>query len=74
VTNDAHDIPSTRKNRRTIHSTCHTHKGPIGFCNLRVTRVDGGIVFDPHVASVCVVSLGEDEAEVLRDTLTEWLG
>jgi hypothetical protein len=74
VTNETNDVPPSRKNRRTIPSTCQTHKGPIGFCNLRVTRVNGGIVFDPHVASVCVVSLGESEAKVLRDTLTEWLG
>jgi hypothetical protein len=46
----------------------------MGFCNLRVMKVNDGIVFDPHVAGVCVISLEENEAKALRDTLTKWLG
>jgi hypothetical protein len=42
-------------------------------CNLRVTKVNGNIVLDPHVAGCCVITLDTDQASALRDTLTEWL-
>ncbi|MGH3898064.1 MAG: hypothetical protein ACRDTA_07360 [Pseudonocardiaceae bacterium] len=38
-----------RPNGRTILATCQTH-GARGFCNLRVTKIDGTIVLDPHVS------------------------
>jgi hypothetical protein len=60
--------------RRTIPSTCRTHGGPMGFCNLRLTKVGGNIVLDPHVAGCCVIELDEDQATAVRNTLTEWLG
>lgn len=64
----------TGNNGRTVPATCQTHRGCKGFCNLRLTKVDGEIVFDPHVAGCCVISLDENEARTVRDTLTEWLG
>jgi hypothetical protein len=60
-------------NRRTIPSACQTHGGPVGFCNLRLTKVNGTIVLDPHVAGCCVIVLEEDQATAVRNTLTEWL-
>lgn len=59
---------------RTIPATCHTHRGCRGFCNLRLSRAQGEVVLDPHVTGSCVISLDEDGALSLRDTLTEWLG
>ncbi|MGH3770464.1 MAG: hypothetical protein ACRDRW_03545 [Pseudonocardiaceae bacterium] len=64
----------SRGNSRTIPSTCQTHRGPTGFCNLQLRKVDGTIVLDPHVAGCCVIVLDEDEATAVRNTLTEWLG
>lgn len=40
----------------------------------RQERPNGEIVFDPHVAGCCVISLDESQAATVRDTLTEWLG
>ncbi|MGH3721495.1 MAG: hypothetical protein ACRDRI_22135 [Pseudonocardiaceae bacterium] len=51
-----------------------THRGPVGFCNLQLTKVNGTIVFDPHVAGCCVITLDEAQAKAVRNTLTEWLG
>jgi hypothetical protein len=62
------------RNRRTIPSTCRTHGGCRGFCNLRLTKVGGNIVLDPHVAGCCVIELDQDQATAVRNTLTEWLG
>jgi hypothetical protein len=39
-----------------------------------MAKVNGEIVFDPHVTGCCVISLDETEARAVRDTLTEWLG
>lgn len=60
------------KNQRTVPATCRTHRGCKGFCNLRLAKVNGEIVLDPHVAGCCVISLDETEARTVRDTLTEW--
>lgn len=70
------DDPADRRdpNRRTIPATCRTHGGPRGFCNLRVTKVDGEIVLDPHIADMCVIALDEAAANQLLDALGEWLG
>lgn len=61
-------------NRRTIPSTCRTHGGYRGFCNLRLTKVGSSIVLDPHVTDCCVIELDEEQATAVRDTLIEWLG
>jgi hypothetical protein len=63
-----------RRNGRTIPATCTTHRSGVGFCNLRVTKVDGTIVFDPHVTGSCVITLDEDGARILFEALGEWLG
>jgi hypothetical protein len=71
------DMPATqsyRSNRRTIPSTCRTHGGPMGFCNLRLTKINGSIELDPHVADCCVIVFDEEQATAVRDTLIEWLG
>jgi hypothetical protein len=57
----------------TIPITCQIH-GARGFCNLRVSKVNGEIVLDPHVAGSCVLSLDEAAATQLFDILGEWLG
>jgi hypothetical protein len=63
-----------RGRRKAIPGTCGLHRGPIGFANLMVNERDGRIVFDPHVTGECLISLDEQSARMLRDTLTEWLG
>ncbi len=60
--------------RKVISATCHLHQGCVGFTNLLVSKRDGVIVLDPHVDCSCVISLDENGAAALRDTLTEWLG
>jgi hypothetical protein len=57
----------------TIPVTCQIH-GARGFFNLRVSKIDGEIVLDPHVAGSCVLSLDEAAATQLFDILGEWLG
>jgi hypothetical protein len=59
--------------RTVIHATCPAHSTARGFTNLVMRRLPGRIVLDPH-ALECVVELSEEDARVLRDTLTEWLG
>ncbi|MDQ3765394.1 MAG: hypothetical protein M3460_29215 [Actinomycetota bacterium] len=66
------DAPDSR-DRRTIPTTCRIH-GAAGFCNLRVSRVNGDIVLDPHVDGSCVIVLNEAAAKQLFDALGEWLG
>jgi hypothetical protein len=76
VTEEPHnraDHPSSGR-RRVIPATCELHRGAVGFTNLLVTKRDGTIVLDPHVDGSCVISLSEDGATALRNTLTEWLG
>ena len=60
-------------NDRTISTTCQIH-GSKGFCNLRVTKIDGEIVLNPHVDGSCVLRLDETAATQLFDILREWLG
>jgi hypothetical protein len=57
-----------------IHATCRTHGGAKGFCNLRMTKEAGAILFDPHVTGACVIELDETAAAALFDALGEWLG
>jgi hypothetical protein len=61
-------------NRRVIAATCTKHAGERGFTNLVVTRRDGDIELDPHVAGSCVITLDETAATALFDLLGEWLG
>lgn len=58
---------------QTIPSTCQTH-GAEGFCNLRVTKTDDGIVLNPHVSGACVITLDETGTTTLRELLIEWKG
>jgi hypothetical protein len=57
---------------RTICITCQIH-GSRGFCNLRVSKVNGEIVLNPHVDGSCVLSFDEVAATQLFDILGEWL-
>jgi hypothetical protein len=63
-----------RHNRRVIPATCTRHGGARGFTNLAVRKRDGVIELDPHVTGQCVLTLAEDAARVLHETLGEWLG
>lgn len=69
-----HTVDTGRDRRRTIPATCQTHRGCRGFCNLRVTKIDGDIVLDPHVDGSCVITLDETAATQLFDILGKWLG
>jgi hypothetical protein len=60
-------------NSRAIAVTCMQH-GAAGFTNLMVSKHDGAIVLDPHVAGSCVITLNETAATALFDLLGEWLG
>lgn len=59
--------------RRVIMTTCQTH-GTTGFTNLLVTKENGIIVLNPHIANCCVLRLDEQAATALLDILREWLG
>lgn len=59
--------------RRVIMTTCQAH-GAAGFTNLLVTKENGIIVLNPHIANCCVLRLDERAATVLLDILQEWLG
>lgn len=59
---------------RTIPAACQIDHGHRGFCTLHLSKANGEIVLDPHVAGSCVIALDEDGALAIRDTLTEWLG
>ena len=72
---------SNRRNRRVIHATCMLHKGPIGFVNLAVRKIEASsamapnyIEFDPHVTGTCVIRLDDTAATELFHLLGEWLG
>ena len=58
---------------RTIPTTCQVH-GRREFCNLRVSKINGEIVLNPHVDGSCVLSLDRTAATQLFDILGEWLG
>jgi hypothetical protein len=59
--------------RRVVMATCQGH-GSAGFTNLLVTKEDGVIVLNPHVANCCVLRLDEQAARSLLSILGEWLG
>jgi hypothetical protein len=60
-------------NDRTIATTCQIH-GSKGFCNLRVSKINGEIVLNPHVDGSCVLRLDHTAATQLFDILGELLG
>jgi hypothetical protein len=59
--------------RRVVMTTCQAH-GSAGFTNLLVTKENGTIVLNPHVANCCVLRLDEQAARALLGILGEWLG
>jgi hypothetical protein len=61
-------------NRRLLMASCSVHRGPAGFANLVVSKVNGAVELDPHVDGCCLLTLDEDAAIELRNALTEWLG
>jgi hypothetical protein len=56
-----------------IRTTCQTH-GAAGVTNLLVTRENGVIVLNPHIANCCMLRLNHQAATSLRNILDEWLG
>jgi hypothetical protein len=66
-------LPGSRRSV-VISATCQLHQDARGFTNLLVTTRGGEIVLDPHAVGACVISLDENGATTLRDTLTKWLG
>jgi hypothetical protein len=73
VTQDSNEAARSR-NRKVIHATCTVHGGARGFTNLAVSKRGGAIELDPHVTGQCLLTLDEDAARVLHETLGEWLG
>jgi hypothetical protein len=65
--------PQPRPKRRVINATCATHPASNGFTNLVVTQRDGNIVLDPHATGQCLLTLDNDAARTLHETLKEWL-
>jgi hypothetical protein len=61
------------RHRRVIMTTCQAH-GAAGFTNLLVTKENGVIVLNLHIANCCVLRLDEQAATALLDILAEWLG
>ena len=59
--------------RRVVMTTCEAH-GSVGFTNLLVTKENGTIVLNPHVANCCVLRLDEHAARALLGIIGEWLG
>jgi hypothetical protein len=53
---------------RTIPTTCQIH-GCRGFCNLRVSKIDGEIVLNSHVDGSCVLRLDRTAATQLLTLL-----
>jgi hypothetical protein len=49
---------------RTIAVTC-SQQGAVGFTTLIVSKLDGAIGLDPHVAGSCVITLDETAATAL---------
>jgi hypothetical protein len=61
------------RHRRVVKTTCQAHAAA-GFTNLLVTKEDGVIVLNPHIANCCVLRLDEQAATALLNILAEWLG
>lgn len=75
------DVPAMSKrtedgardsHRRVVMTTCQAH-GAAGFTNLLVTKENGTVVLNPHIANCCVLRLDEQAARALLGILEEWL-
>lgn len=73
ASSDAVTGPTHNSHRRVVMTTCQAH-GAAGFTNLLVTKEDGVIVLNPHLANCCVLRLDERAATDLHNVLGEWLG
>jgi hypothetical protein len=58
--------------RRTLHALWTQHGGSRAFTNVVLTKRGGEIKFGPHATGSCVITLDEDVASAVRDTITEW--
>jgi hypothetical protein len=67
------DTSARGSHRRVLMTTCQAH-GAAGFTNLLVTKENGVIVLNPHIANCCVLRLDEQAARALHEVLDEWLG
>lgn len=65
--------PTRNSHRRVVMTTCQAH-GAAGFTNLLMTKEDGAVVLNPHLANCCVLRLDERDANDLHKILGEWLG
>jgi hypothetical protein len=65
--------PTRNSHRRVVMRTCQAH-GAAGFTNLLVTKEDGAVVLNPHLANCCVLRLDEQAATDVHKVLGEWLG
>jgi hypothetical protein len=67
------NVSALRRHRRVVMTTCQAHAAA-GFTNLLLTKEDGIIVLNPHIANCCVLRLDEQAATALLGILAEWLG
>jgi hypothetical protein len=73
VSTTSSSVPVTGSYRRVLMTTCQAH-GAAGFTNLLVTKENGVIVLNPHLANCCVLRLDEQTARTLHGIFGEWLG
>ena len=73
MTTKASPIENSARHRRVVMTTCQAHAAA-GFTNLLVTKEDGIIVLNPHIANCCVLRLDQQAATALLGILKEWLG
>ncbi|HEV7827866.1 MAG TPA: hypothetical protein VGP04_03260 [Pseudonocardiaceae bacterium] len=73
VNTTSSSVPVTGSYRRVLMTTCQAH-GAAGFTNLLVTKENGVIVLNPHLANCCVLRLDEQTARTLHGIFGEWLG
>jgi hypothetical protein len=76
VTNSTDNASKTKPIgiHRTLHALWTQHGGSRALTNVVLTERGGEIKFDPHATGSCVITLDEDAASAVRDTITEWLG
>jgi hypothetical protein len=73
VTIKAAPTENSARHRRVVMTTCQAHAAA-GFTNLLVTKEDGIIVLNAHIANCCVLRLDQQAATALLGILKEWLG
>ncbi|PZS12695.1 MAG: hypothetical protein DLM60_21860 [Pseudonocardiales bacterium] len=73
MTIKASPTENSAHHRRVVITTCQAHAAA-GFTNLLVTKEDGVIVLNPHIANCCVLRLDQQAATALLGILEEWLG